>query len=110
MGKMSELSMLLDEMIEAGRKMAETASAIKGYFASEPEHEAAKPELVPEKKPLSGAEVRTLLVQKSNTADGKYKPQVKALVRKYSDCGTFSDIKPDDYRDLVSELEVIGDA
>lgn len=51
MGKMNELSLLLDEMIEAGNKMVEAAEAIKEYFSAaptEPEH----------KKPVKSKEGR----------------------------------------------------
>ncbi|MCD7825256.1 MAG: hypothetical protein LUH14_04760 [Clostridiaceae bacterium] len=120
MGKMNELSLLLDEMIEAGNKMVETAEALKEYFSAaptEPEHKkpvkekAPEPEPKPEAKPQrSKSDIRALLVEKSNAAEGKYKPQVKALVKKYADGGTFSDIKPESYEALAAELEVIGDA
>jgi len=122
MGKMNELSLLLDEMIEAGNKMVEAAEAIKEYFSAaptEPEHKkpvkSKEPEPTPEPKPeakpqRSKSDIRALLVEKSNEAEGKYKPQVKALVKKYADGGTFSDIKPESYEALAAELEVIGDA
>ncbi len=126
MGKMNELSLLLDEMIEAGNKMVETAEAIKEYFSAAPTKPECKkpvkskepepePEPTPEPKPEakpqhSKSDIRALLVEKSNAAEGKYKPQVKALVKKYADGGTFSDIKPESYEALAAELEVIGDA
>ena len=34
MGKMSELSMLLDDLIDCGRKLTETAQALKDFYSS----------------------------------------------------------------------------
>ncbi len=60
MGKMNEFSLLLDEMIEAGNKMVETAEAIKEYFSATPteperkkpvKEKALEPEPTPDPKP-----------------------------------------------------------
>lgn len=115
MGRMKELNQILDDMIEAGNNMIEAANALKEYFSSpaEPEPEKPKEEPAPapveDKKPaLTKEDVRKLLVAKSNEAGGKYKPQVKALVRKYSENGNLSTVKPEQYEALTAELEVIG--
>ena len=109
MGKTNELSLLLDELAETGSKLVEVASAIKELFSPVPDEPESKPAPTP-KSQLTAAEVRTLLVEKSNMADGKYKPQVKALVQKYSGGASFSAIKPEQYEALVADLEAIGDA
>lgn len=95
MSKTNELFTLLEEMTEMANKMSQTAAALKEYFSAE-------------KKSLSKTEVRELLVAKSNLDGGKYKADVKVLVQKYGDGGTFSSIKPESYDDFVAELEVIG--
>ena len=41
MGKMSELSMLLDDLIDCGRKLTETAQALKDFYSS-PDKEDSK--------------------------------------------------------------------
>ncbi|MCC8073675.1 MAG: hypothetical protein LIO62_06070 [Clostridiales bacterium] len=115
--KVTELSKLLESMIEAGMKMVESASVLKELLIPEPNKNEQNemdfepiPDYEPVKKELSKTDVRALLVEKSNLCDGKYKAQVKALVKKYSKSGTFSSINPNDYENLVAELEEIDNA
>ncbi len=109
MSKMKELSQILDDMIEAGNGLIKTADALREYFSSAPEEMQEPAE---EKKVvLTKEDVRKLLVEKSNVNDGEFRPEVKALVRKYaSESGTLSSVKPEDYEALIAELEVIGHA
>lgn len=128
MSKMSELSMLLDQLIECGNTLTQTARALKDFYTSEetaapaekpkkkaapkatPEPAAeAAPETAPAKE-YTKEEVRALLSKKANEANGQYKAQVKAIVRKYGNGGTLTDVKPEDYAALVAEMESIGNA
>ena len=43
MSKMSELSMLLDDLIDCGRKLTETAQALKDFYSSPDKEPTAKP-------------------------------------------------------------------
>lgn len=128
MSKMSELSMLLDQMITCGNTLTQTAQALKDFYSSEgtvapaekpkkKESPKAAPEpaaeAAPEKpaaKEYTKEEVRALLAKKANEANGQYKAQVKAIVKKYGNGGTLTDIKPEDYTALVAEMEAISNA
>ncbi len=126
MSKMSELSMLLDTLIECGEKLTETARALKTFYSSEDEPsatqakskssaqksaapEAKQPESKPEKT-YSKEEIRAMLAAKANEADGIYKADVRNLVRKYGNGGSLTDVDPKDYAALAAEVEAIGNA
>jgi len=115
MSRVKELNQILDDMVEAGNKMIEAANALKEYFSSpaEPKPEKPKEEPAParkeETKPsLTKEDVRMLLSAKSTEDEGKYKPQVKALVQKYSKDRKLSGVNPEQYGALTKELEAIG--
>ncbi len=112
MGKMNELSMILDEMIVAGTNMVKAAQALKDFYSSEPETTAPKTEPVKPEEPTkaySKEEVRMFLAEKANMDYGKYKAKVKALVSKYADGGTLKDVKAENYPALISELEALNE-
>lgn len=123
MGKMKELSMILDEMIESGNNMAAAATALKKYFSEasadtasqvqkpEPPVQDTEPAVQKKDVSLKKEDVRKLLADKANANGGAHRAEVKALVKKYSGSGYLSDIKPEQYEALVAELgEVTGDA
>lgn len=116
MSKMSELSQVLDDLISCGEKMIQTANAIKECFseeapAAEPEKKATavKKEKIPEKT-FSKEDVRALLAAKANEAGGQFKAQVKAVVKKYADGGSLTDVPAESYPALVEEVEGLKDA
>ena len=126
MSKMSELSMLLDNLIDCGEKLTETAKALKAFYSSDDEPSAApkkskptaketaapetkQPESEPEKT-YSKEEIRAMLAAKANEADGIYKTDVRNLVRKYGNGGSLTDVDPKDYAALAAEVEAIGNA
>lgn len=128
MSKVSELSMLLDQMITCGNTLTQTAQALKDFYSSEETVASAeKPkkkespkaalepaaEAAPEKpaaKKYTKEEVRALLAKKANEANGQYKAQVKAIVKKYGNGGSLTNVKPADYAALVAEMETISNA
>lgn len=132
MSRMSELSLILDELIACGTKLADTARALKEFYSSDaPEQPATekKPSAKkPEKKQKSPAEspdpapkpepakeyskedVRKILAAKANEDEGIHKAEVKALVKKYAGGGSLTDVKPEDYAALAKEAEGIGHA
>ena len=121
MSKMSELSQVLDDLVACGEKMIQTANALRECFTSD-DAPAAKPEKKekpakkeakapePEAKSYSKEDVRALLAAKANEAGGQYKAQVKAIVKKYGNGGSLTDIPAESYPDLVKEVEGLADA
>ena len=131
MSKMSELSMVIDEMITCGEgilkaiqdltvrgeRMIKAAKQVKDMFSTEnlPELKAAS---APIRKPLpvkeeqteiktySKEEVRGILSRKSANGYGK---EVKSLLSKYG-ADKLSTLSYDDYTAVVDEAEVIGNA
>ena len=124
MSKMSELSQVLDDLISCGEKMIQTASAIKAFFTEESEPTAPDTEPKKEVKPVkedtkapetaepaySKEDVRALLAAKASEAGGQFKAQVKAIVKKYGNGGSLTDIPADSYPALVKEVEGLADA
>lgn len=119
MSKMSELSQVLDDLISCGEKMIQTANAIKECFsedsapAAEPKKKPAKKEVKapePETPSYSKEDVRALLAAKANEAGGQFKSQVKAIVKKYADGGSLTDVPAESYPALVKEVEGLKDA
>ncbi len=114
MSKMSELSQVLDELITCGETLIHLAQDLKECF-SEPDEptkpqaeetaEAAKSAPLPTKE-----DVRALLARKANESGGAYKVAVKALVKKYGNGGSLSDVPAKAYPALVAELEELKDA
>lgn len=89
MSKMSNLDLVLDEMITAGQKMIDAATALKEMFS----------EIAPE---MSKVETKT----KKKEAPAQ-EAEVKALLTKYG-ASRLSDVKEEDYPALVAEAEVIA--
>lgn len=121
MSKMSELSMLLDDLIDCGRKLTETAQALKDFYSSPDEEPTAKPALKSKKKPEPAKEeeppktytkedVRAILSAKANEEDGRFKADVKAIVKKYGNGGNLTNVDAKDYLALVEEIGKIGNA
>lgn len=113
MSKMKELSMTLDEIIEAGEELVtsykKTASTVeiilnaikelKELFASAPA-DVPKPE---ETKTYTFTEVRGIMAGLSG--QGK-KAEAKALLQKYG-ASKLSDVKEADYTVLIKDAEEI---
>lgn len=116
MSKMSNLDLVLDEMITAGQKMIEAANELKAMFSenTEPEPKKAikKKELVkdtveaPAAKTYTFTEVRGIMAALSG--QGK-KSETKALLQKFG-ANRLSDLDEKDYAALVEEAQVIANA
>ena len=110
MSKMSELSLVLDELITCGENMIKAANALKEFFSSPTEETTAAPAVKTDKpakpaaKTYEFTDVRKAFSAKSHEG---YTEQVKALITKYG-ASKLSDIKKEDYPALMSDLEVIG--
>ena len=113
MSKMSNLDLVLDEMITAGQKMIDAATALKEMF-SDIAPAVRKIDTKTEKKeaPAHAPEVKKYSFQKirgimdSLAGKGK-KAEAKALLTKYG-ASRLSDVKEEDYPALVAEAEVIA--
>lgn len=105
MSKMKELSQVLDEMIACGENMIRAANALKQTLS--PSEEGT--ELPPEEQPVRAyafSDVRHAFLAKSHEG---YTEQVKALISKYG-AAKLSDIRPEDYANLMADLEAIDHA
>ena len=115
MSKMSELSMVIDEMIACGEGMIKAATQLKELFSADtqPEEKAlfkTQTEPLPKEetatKSYSKEDVRGILAGKSAKGHGK---EVKALLSKYG-ADKLSTLSPEHYAAVVTEAEVIGNA
>lgn len=120
MSKMSNLDLVLDEMITAGQKMIEAANALKEMFSETSEPEPKK--VTKKKEPVEEApatpseteppkaytftEVRGIMA--SLSGQGK-KAEAKALLQKFG-ANRLSDLDEKDYPALVQEAQVIANA
>lgn len=111
MSKMSNLDLILDEMITAGQKMIDAATALKEMF-SDTASEMSKVETKKKEVPAMEAEVKKYSFQEvrgimaSLAGKGK-KAEAKALLTKYG-ASRLSDVKEEDYPALVAEAEVLA--
>lgn len=115
MSKMSNLELVLDEMIEAGQKMIEAASELKAIFSStapaekemspEPVKEKTKeaPTAEPEPKQYTFQEVRGIM---ATLAAKNRKAEAKALLTRYG-ADRLSAVREEDYAALVADAEVL---
>ncbi|MPM93522.1 hypothetical protein SDC9_140661 [bioreactor metagenome] len=109
MSKMSNLDLVLDEMITAGQKMIEAATALREMFsetavpekATEVPVKEVAPE--PEVKKYTFQEVRGVMA--SLSGKGR-KAEAKSLLTKYG-ASRLSEVKEADYAALVAEAKVI---
>ena len=51
-----------------------------------------------------------ILAKKANEAEGRFKADVKAIVQKYGNGGSLTNVDPKDYAALVTEVEGLTDA
>ena len=101
MSKMKDLSMILDNMIECGNRLIETANALKDFYSStEDEKEVATPVAEPEKV-YTLEEVRAILSAKSKAG---FREQVKEMITKRG-VDNLTKLDPSEYPSLVKEVE-----
>ncbi len=118
MSKMNDLIQTLDELTACGETLIRTATAIHAMFKGEPQltpaHDpdmpwAEKPEPEKEGTPEASAkatytkeEVRAMLAE---LAQSGHREEAKALVRKYANGGSLTDIDPASYPELAEEAQ-----
>ena len=116
MGKVSELSALTDELRKCGEALVGIADGLTELFSSseQPEEKPAKKAAVkkeakadvPEEKPMTLEDVRAVLADKSRQG---FTSEVKDLLRKHG-ADKLSEINPAEYKALLADSEVIGNA
>ena len=131
MSKMSNLSLVLDELIGCGEALIRTANALKESLGESESQEmviaadkknaekkaaATKtdsvkpeepvPETVVPAAPITKEAVRAVLAAKSSAG---FKSQVKELLGKFG-ATQLKQVKPEDYAALLAEAEKIGNA
>ena len=113
MSKIKEFAGLLEELIDTGKTMISCAQNLiriaesaKELFSSKT-IEVVEEETAPELPPVqtyTKEEVRSIL---AGLAQNGFREESKALVRKYSNGGSLTDVPPESYVDLVYEAEEI---
>ena len=100
MGKMKELSMVIEELRRCGEALIDVAENLKATFSSDSAEVPRKAELSAP-KPVPLEKVRAVLAEKS--VHGKRK-EVQALIHKYG-AERLSDIAPEHYVSLLADAE-----
>ena len=115
MSKMSNLDLVLDEMIEAGQQMIKAATELKAIFSeAAPVEKKAAPEPLKEEKeetPAPESETKKYTFQEvrgimATLAGANKKVEAKALLTKYG-ADRLSAVKEEDYAALVADAEVL---
>ncbi len=110
MGKVSELSQLIEELKQCGNTLIGISEDLKNLFSSSEEETEPKTKVTEEapakEKPLSLEDVRAVMADKSRKG---YTAEVKALLTKRG-VSKLSDVDAKDYAALLAEVEVIGNA
>lgn len=124
MSKMAELSTMIDDLITCGETLTKTGLALKAFYTDtsadtppDPPPKRAKPEKkkeppaeAPAPKEYTKEEVRGILAKKADESDGRFKKEVRELVKKYAKGGTLTQIDAKDYATLIAEVEGLTDA
>lgn len=119
MGKVSELSMLVDELKKCGETLIGISEELTELFSStelekqpikksaakKKSAEELKPE-APEEKALTLEDVRAVCADKSRSG---FTAEVKAILNKHG-VEKLSEVNPAEYKALLAEVEVLGNA
>lgn len=101
MSKMSDLSAVLDALVECGNRLIQTAEQLRSFYCTDkPSQKSEEP--APQKT-VSLEEVRAVLAEKSRA--GKT-AAVKELLRKHG-ADKLSDIDSSEFAALLAEAEVL---
>ena len=120
MGKVNELSMLVDELRKCGETLVGLSEGLADLFSGTAEEEktpakktapkkkaAEEPKSeVPEEKALALEDVRAVCADKSRSG---FTAEVKAILGKHG-VEKLSEVNPAEYKALLAEVEVLGNA
>lgn len=122
--KNTEITVLFKTIADSFQALSDIYSSTEDAPQSEATAKKENPTKVSEKEPATNTpaetdtevkaytkeEVRAMLSQKAKVDGCKYKSEVKAIVTKYSEDGTLTKVPEDKYLELMTELEVVGNA
>ena len=122
--KNTEITVLFKTIADSFQALSDIYSSTEDTPQSEATAKKEKPTKVSEKEPATNTpaetdtevktytkeEDRAMLSQKAKVDGCKYKAEVKAIVAKYSEDGTLAKVPEDKYRELMADLEVVGNA
>ncbi len=103
MGKMNELSQLVNELNKCGETLISISESLASMFSTQEEAPPKKPEK-PKKKAITLEQVRAVLAEKSRAG---HTAQVRELLEKYG-AAKLSEIDSSQYPSLLAEAEVLG--
>lgn len=119
MSKVSELSMLVDELKKCGETLMGISEGLADMFSSAAEEKPPVKKAVPKKKaaeelktelqeekPLTLEDVRAVCADKSRKG---FTAEVKAILTKHG-ADKLSEVDPAEYKALLAEVEVLGNA
>ena len=115
MSKMSDLDLTLDEMKKCGETLIGISESLREIFsgteeaAAEPVKAEKKTEPKKEEpKPISFEELRAVMAKKTRVSK-ENTDAVRELLKKHG-VNKLSEVKPEEYAELLKEAEVIPDA
>lgn len=98
MGKMNELSQLVNELNQCGKTLISISESLASMFSTQEEVPPEKP------KAITLEEVRAVLAEKSRAG---HTSKVRELLENYG-ATKLSEIEPSQYPSLLAEAEVLG--
>lgn len=98
MGKMNELSQLVNELNQCGKTLISISESLVNMFSTQEEASPEKP------KAITLEVVRAVLAEKSRAG---HTAKVRELLEKYG-AAKLSEIEPSQYPSLLEEAEVLG--
>jgi len=106
MGKMNELSLLVNELNQCGETLIGISESLASMFSGNDESKPIKaPKTsIPEEKVITLEEVRAVLAEKSR--DG-HTAKIRELLQKHG-AEKLSEIDPSEYPALLAEAKVLG--
>lgn len=121
MGKVSELSMFVDELRKCGEALIGISEGLADMFSGAEEEKQPVKKTAPKKKqteepksepqpkeekPLTLEDVRAVCADKSRKG---FTAEVKAVLTKHG-ADKLSEVDPTEYKALLAEVEVLGNA
>lgn len=108
MSKMSELSMVVNELKRCGDALIGLSESLAELFSGSDDTQSdvdpTPDSSLPQNKPITLEMVRSVLAEKSRAG---YTANVRAMLEKHG-AAKLSEIKPNEYAALLAEAEVLG--
>lgn len=113
MGKMKDLSIVLDELKKCGETLVQISEDLRNIFSDTSDAEPVTPvkeEAPPKNKPdtkkpeIKKEQVRAVLAEKSRAG---FTQEIKELLKKYG-ANKLSEVDPTNYEALLQEAEVLA--